>query len=223
MAGMPAGIRKLCVAYDVERYSGRGTRREYATQQRLAGVLKFALAEAGVQPGAAAIQEQGDGGLALLPTGEGVDEPRLIVTLLNALGSGLSEINEDLVDQARVRLRVALQQGVVHQAPHGHVGPAVVEACRLRDCDAARSALTGTDAAMVVVVAESLYHDVLSQGYHGLSGSAFTPIEVRVKSYRGKAWIYLPGASGPDSAGRQEATGRAPLLDEFLGMEPDAW
>jgi hypothetical protein len=243
MTGMPAGIRKLCVAYDVEHYSGRGTRREYATQQRLVDVLEFAFREAGVQPGSATVQEQGDGGLALLPTGEGVDEPRLIVTLLNALGSGLGELNEDLIDQARVRLRVALHQGVVHQAPHGYVGPAVIEVCRLRDSDAARSALASADAAMVAVVAESLYHDVLSQGYHALQGSAFTPVEVQVKSYSGKAWIYVPGSpagilptralptpassvgsvSGADLASEQEPTGRAPLLGEFLGMEPDAW
>ena len=63
MAGMRAGIRKLCVAYDVEHYSGRGSRREYATQQRLADILEFAFLEAGVPAGSAEVQEQGDGGL----------------------------------------------------------------------------------------------------------------------------------------------------------------
>jgi hypothetical protein len=39
----------------------------------------------------------------------------------------LTELNEDLVEQARVRLRVGLHEGVVHRAPHGYVGPAVIE------------------------------------------------------------------------------------------------
>jgi hypothetical protein len=105
MAGMLAGVRKLVVAYDVEHYSGRGTRREYVTQQRLSDVLEFAFRESGVPADAAEVQEQGDGGLALLPTGGAVDEPRLIVGLINTLVQGLTELNEDLVEDAQIRLR----------------------------------------------------------------------------------------------------------------------
>ena len=167
MAGMRAGVRQLIVAYDVEHYSGRGTRREYATQQRLSDTLEFAFEESGVPVGEAKIQEQGDGGLALLPTGGTVDEPRVVVGLINALVRGLAELNEDLVEEARVRLRVGLHEGVVHEAAHGYVGSAVIEACRLRDSDPVRSALAASDAPLVVVAADGLYRDVLSQGYHG--------------------------------------------------------
>jgi hypothetical protein len=190
--GMPAGIRKLCVAYDVEGYSGRGTRREYATQQRLSDTLSFAFGEAGALPGSPEVQEQGDGGIAFLPTGGAVDEPRLIIGLLNALDTRLTELNEDLVKEAQVRLRIALQEGVVHRAAHGYVGSAVVEVCRLRDADAVRSALATSHAPMVAAVADGLYRDVLAHGYHGLPGAAFTPVDVRAKSYTGRAWIYLP-------------------------------
>ena len=89
MPYMGPGTRRLCVAYDVEHYSQRGTRREYATQRRLVDVLEFAFAEAGLAPGQYELQEQGDGGLALLPTGGAVDEPRLIVDLLRALQNAL--------------------------------------------------------------------------------------------------------------------------------------
>jgi len=123
MAGMRAGVRKLVVAYDVEHYSGRGTRREYATQQRLTDILEFAFREADVPADAAEVQEQGDGGLALLPTGgAAVDEPRLVVGLISAPVHGLTELNEDLVKDARIRLRVALHEGAVHPAAHGYVG-----------------------------------------------------------------------------------------------------
>jgi hypothetical protein len=222
---MQAGIRKLCVSYDIEHYSGRGTRREYVTQQRLSDILEFAFQESGAPPGSPEVQEQGDGGIALLPTGGDVDEPRLIVGLLNALRTGLAELNEDLVEQARVRLRVGLHEGVVHRAPHGYVGPAVIDVCRLRDSDVVRSALAGSDAPMVVVVADGLYRDVLSQGYHGLPGAAFTPVDVQVKSYRGRAWIYLPeggqtsSRASPEPAPRE---GRA-LVEEFLDSPRDIW
>jgi hypothetical protein len=230
---MRAGIRKLCVAYDVEHYSGRGTRREYATQQRLSDVLEFAFREAGVAADGAEVQEQGDGGLTLLPTGGAIDEPRLIVGLINALVEGLAELNHDLVEQARIRLRVGMHEGVVHRAAHGYVGPAVIEACRLRDSDPVRSALAGSDAPLVVVVADALYRDVLSQGYHGLPASAFTPVDVQVKSYSGRAWIYLPAAAGQPGSGPPPGEGRVqaptatsaikPTLQDFLDTPPDAW
>lgn len=229
MAGMRAGVRKLVVAYDVEHYSGRGTRREYVTQQRLSDILEFTFRESGVPVDAAEVQEQGDGGLALLPTGGDVDEPRLIVGLINALVQGLIELNEDLVEDARIRLRVALHEGVVHPAAHGYVGPAVIEACRLRDADSVRSALAGSDAPLVVVVADGLYRDVLSQGYHGLPASTFAPVEVQAKSYSGKAWIYLPGGAwcpgsdAPAGQGSDQALTSKPTLRDFLDYPPDAW
>src|ERR1700722_10544369 len=225
---MGPGTRRLCVAYDVEHYSQRGTRREYATQRRLVDVLEFAFGEAGLAPGQYELQEQGDGGLALLPTGGSVDEPRLIVDLLRALGNALAELNDDLVDEAKVRLRVGLHEGVVHPAAHGYVGPAIIEVCRLRDADPVRDALAASTAPMVAVVADGLYRDVLSQGYHGLPGAAFTPVDVEVKSYRGRAWIYLPGevrrrgANRAQSPAPSDADGGRPLVEDFLDSR-DAW
>jgi hypothetical protein len=231
---MPEGIRKLCVAYDVESYSGRGTRREFATQERLSELLTYAFAEAGLPPGAYAVQEQGDGGVALLSTGGTVDEPRLIVGLINALRIGLGELNEDLVHPARIRLRVGLHEGVVHRAPHGYVGPAVVEVCRLRDADAVRDALAQSTAPLVVVVANRLYQDVLSHGYHGLQASAFARVEVAAKTFAASAWVYLPAAAdlpgeqpqtpGQDARQPPERGEASPsVLEGFLDTRPDAW
>jgi len=130
MAGMGAGTRRLCVAYDAEQYSQRGTRRGYATQEWLSHVFGFGLKEAGLAPGQYLLQEQGDGGLALLPT------------------SG-------------------------------------------------REALAASSAPLVAVMADGLYCDVLSQGYHWLPGTVFTPVDVQVKTFSARAWIYLPGEPVP--------------------------
>ena len=94
MAGMGAGTRRLCVAYDVEQYSQSGTRREYATQERLSHVLS----------------------------------------------SGLK-----------------------------------IEVCRLREAGPVREALAASSAPLMAVVADGLYCDVLSQGYHGGSTDPGTP------------------------------------------------
>ena len=223
---MREGIRKLCVAYDVAHYSGRGTRREYETQQRLADILDFAFREVGVPQADRDLQEQGDGGIAFLPTGGTVDEPRLIVGLLNALRTSLTDLNEDLVEAAKVRLRVGLHEGAVHRAAHGFVGPAVVEVCRLRDADVVREALSRSSGPLVAAVADRLYQDVLSHNYHGLPASAFIPVEVHAKTFRGKAWIYQPSADGRVAEQAEQegpAPGHAPALRQFLEDEWDTW
>ena len=89
-------VRRLCVAFDVEQYSGKGRSREFDTQARLSDLLEFAFTEAGLTRDGIEVTEQqhGDGGLALLPTGAGVDEPRLLARLIRGLETGLAQDNE---------------------------------------------------------------------------------------------------------------------------------
>lgn len=236
MTGMTAGIRRLCVAYDVECYSGRGTRREYATQERLTQVLDFAFSEAGLAADDYEMQPQGDGGIALLPTGGTVDEPRLIVTLLNNLRIGLHHLNEDLVERARLRLRLGLGIGVVHRAAHGFVGPVVIEVCRLRDADVVREKLADSHSVMVAAVTDDLYRDVLAHSYHGLPDSAFVNAEVTIKGFTAMAWLYLPPPARPERPAQPTQPARpapAPVekgntsgrsaLAGFLETDPDMW
>jgi hypothetical protein len=206
MLGMRGGVRQLCVAYDVEHYSGKGTGREIDTQERLAALVEFALGEAGLARDDYRIQEQGDGGLALLPTGGDIDEPWLLVRLIRGFETGLEELNAGLLPDWRMRVRVALHQGVVHRAAHGYAGPAVTEVFRILDSGVVRSALAGSAGFVVVAVADPLYRDVLMHGYHGLRGSAFSRVRVESKKFSADAWLYAPGAglqehAGPPSAG----------------------
>ena len=122
MSGIRAeDARKLLLAYQVQGYSGRGS--EIAVRQRLAEVVMFAFRKAGVSSAAYELQEQGDGGLALLAVGAEVDELQLITALIAGLEKGLHEINEDLVAESRVRLRIALDEGIVQPAAHGYACP----------------------------------------------------------------------------------------------------
>jgi hypothetical protein len=233
MIGMPEGVRKLLVAYDVEGYGGRGKRLELATQQRLVEVLTYAFGEAKVPSGGYEMQEQGDGGLALLPTGNGVDEPRVITSLIDALEAGLEQINEDLVAKARIRLRVGIDEGVVHRAAHGFAGPAVTGVCRLRDAPVVKETLKGSRGDLVVVVADHLYRDVLA---HAL-GRKFAQVSATVKEFTAVAWIYLsvPTAPGPMSATAAKSASSAPhrpdlsersevpRLEDALKIDPGLW
>jgi hypothetical protein len=235
MIGMPEGVRKLLVAYDVEGYGGRGKRQELATQQRLVDVLKYAFGEAGLPVEAYEIQEQGDGGLALLPTGTGVDEPRVIRTLIDAFDTALGDINEELIASANMRLRVAFDEGVVHRAAHGFAGPAVTAVCRLRDAMVVKEMLKRSSGDLIVVVADHLYQDVLM--HERVRSRAFDRVEVKAKEFVATAWFYLPGdtaaTSAPESgvesdppprpsSDSSERT-RVPQLEEALKTDPGVW
>jgi hypothetical protein len=237
MVGMPEGIRKLLVAYDVASYGGREKRQQLAIQQRLVDVLRYALGKAGVS--AYELQEQGDGGLGLLPTGEGIDEPQVIADLVEALETGLCEVNEDLVTAVRIRLRLGLDEGIVHRAAHGFVGPAVTGVCRLRDAAVVREMLANSDADLIVVVADHLYRDSLE--HRRSRKPAFAQASVTAKEFSAMAWIYLPEgirtrpappsipASAPPTAfaphaeNSPEQAAQAPSLKKALDVDPRLW
>lgn len=190
MIGMPESVRSLCLAYDLQAYSSHGVRQQLSIQEQLSRLLRGVFAEAGLREDSYRVQPQGDGGVALLPTGTGVDEPRMLVKLIRAFEVGLGENNEQLLEERRLRLRLALDQGVVvHDAAHGFVGGAVVNACRIRDSTAIRQALASSPGYLVVAVTHEIYRDVFADGPHGLPGSAFSRV---VRDGR-DAWIYVPG------------------------------
>lgn len=207
----PAAVRRLCLAVDVQGYSGRDNRGQLAVQSRLKRLLDRALSRTGVSPAAALRQDRGDGQLVLLPAG--VDEAHVISTLLRELGVGLADGNTAGGD--RLRVRVALAQGVVHEAATGYVGKAVVDACRLVDAPPLRSVLTGTPGAdLVVAVTGDLFQDVVANGYAGLSPEDFTqvPVELPDKAFSADMWVAVPEVSRrPETGGRPRTVRRTRL------------
>jgi hypothetical protein len=193
LIGMPESVRSMCLAYDLQSYSSHGVRQQLSIQEQLSRLLRGVFAEAGLREDSYRVQPQGDGGVALLPTGRGIDEPRMLVNLIRGFEVGLAENNEQLLADLRLRLRMALDQGViVHDAAHGFVGGAVVNACRIRDSAAIRQALASSTGYLVVAVTHELYRDVFADGPHGLPGSAFSHVALGSRD----AWIYVPGTSG---------------------------
>lgn len=211
---LPAGRRRLCVAYDIAGYSSRALYAQFDAQSRLSEILAAACAAAGLDVNEYAIQQQGDGGLALLPTGGEIDDPRLIGLFLRTVAERLADINLLRSSANRVRLRVAMHEGVVFVADHGYVGDAIVAAFRMCDAEPVRNALSGApDTDFVLVASDTLYQDVLRHGLHGVSGDAFVRHALNVKSFAADGWIYLPGAAAAANSEPKpptEAASRAP-------------
>jgi hypothetical protein len=108
----------------------------------------------------------------------------------------LRQHNRSLIPGAKVRLRVALHQGLVHlDSANGFAGEAVVVVCRLLDALPLKRALAAfTGAAIAVIASESVFRDVVRHQYDGLRPDRFRQVEVSLpaKGFRQSAWIYVP-------------------------------
>ncbi|MFE6748671.1 hypothetical protein ACFVGM_22670 [Kitasatospora purpeofusca] len=186
-------VRRIVLVVDIEAYSGRPYWVQQAVQERLDRALDHACGRAGVDRRRCEAQDRGDGQLLLLPPD--VDEAKALPGLVLGLRDALHTLNRAPGTAGRLRIRAALAQGGVQRAALGFVARAVETACRLLDCEHARSALKDTpDTDLALVVADDLFVDAFAAGALGLPVDAFTSITVAVpaKRFKTKAWLGTP-------------------------------
>jgi hypothetical protein len=176
----------------MERYSPRNNLGQYRAQQLFRDVMNEAVTGIGLDRRSWTTQQSGDGELAILPAD--TSEPTIVADLVPALDRILRELNSRLLPEAKVRLRVAIHQGLVHMTgANGYPSEAIVEACRLLDADVLRQALTAFPRASVaLIVSRSIFHDVVRHGYRGLRPERFAQVTVQVKQLAADAWIFVP-------------------------------
>jgi hypothetical protein len=176
----------------MERYSPRDNVRQYRAQQLFRDVMDEAVASIGLDRRSWTTQQNGDGELAILPAG--TSELTIVADFVPALDRVLREHNRSLLPDAKVRLRVAIHQGLVHlTGANGFPGEAVVEVCRLLDAEPLRRALAAfPHASVALIVSRNIFHDVVRHGYRGLRPERFAQVHVRVKQQAMDAWISVP-------------------------------
>jgi len=194
----PPASRRLCVVADVERFSGRGNLNLLAIQGILREVIEAAVGHAGIPWHAVETEDKGDGLLVQLPPD--IDEPRVIPALVSGASLALQRANARAPLPQRIRLRVAITQGIRHIGPTGRVGDAVIAACRMVDCQELRTAFARhPDRALGIIVADDLYRDVIAHGYPGLDPAGFGRVSISIpeKRFTELAWTHVPeSASG---------------------------
>ncbi|MEO3812654.1 hypothetical protein ABGB17_26940 [Sphaerisporangium sp. B11E5] len=191
-AGEETRVR-LCLAADMERFSRFRNPEAVRAQGRLADALERAREHAGLAEGEVDLQRSGDGQFAVLPGH--LDETVVIPLLVEGLGQALAEVNADLSEHARVRLRVAVHRGLTTPAGNGWVGEATIAVRRILDSPAAREALAGhPEADFVLIVPDALYRDVIGHGYGRLRPETFHQVEATLpeKGFTERAWIHVP-------------------------------
>jgi hypothetical protein len=188
--GVGAAVR-LCMAADVVGYSRHVLQTAENTQRRLLEVLRAARRSAELNEATIDLQPQGDGQFAVLPPG--IDELTAIPRLVRGLRDSLREVNLDLADTARLRLRVALHRGLVKPAANGWVGTSAVAVHRLLDSPQARAAIRDPAVEFIVVVPDFLFRDVISQCFDHPGPDDFqdVTVEIPAKGFVERAWIHV--------------------------------
>ncbi|TWP46709.1 hypothetical protein FKR81_34540 [Lentzea tibetensis] len=183
---------RLCTAADVERYSRFTDLQASRAQERFTSALRKARVNAGLAESEVDLQASGDGEFAVLPPG--IDETEVIPRFVAELTIALREVNADLSDHARLRLRVAMHRGLLAPGVCGWVGTSAIAVHRLLDSPAARSALAEhPDADFALIVGDTLYRDVIAHGHRGLSAGSFREVvvEIPAKRFSEVAWVHL--------------------------------
>lgn len=202
---LPPGVRRLCLAVDIEKYSARDNADMVRLQRVLLRTLRTACARAGVDWERCGRQAQGDGYLLVMEPG--IDEARVVPLLLEGLTEGLAKANAEAAtahqrrpteasDQGAtrdIRMRACLHQGIVHEADSGYAGSAVVALFRVLDSGPVRRALSRNPSThLVAAFSDTLYKDLVATGYEGLSEEGFerADIHVEAKNFTAVAWIH---------------------------------
>jgi hypothetical protein len=186
-------IRRLCLAVDVESYSGRTRAAQLDVQNRLLWMMVQACQAGGVTPARCDRQDSGDGQILLFPGGinEAAALPNAVLGLLTAL----HRVNNPPGAGGRIRLRVSLGQGAIEIGATGFVAPAVVTVCRLLESSELRAELTASKASdAACIVTRDLYDDMFVHGYGGLPANAFKPVHISqpAKKFEADAWLAAP-------------------------------
>ncbi|KAA2254862.1 hypothetical protein F0L68_29200 [Solihabitans fulvus] len=184
------------LSLDVQGSASRTDHEKLALRQVVYAVVGQAFDAAGVDPADRRIEDRGDGVLALVsPT---VPESRMMGTWVETAREVLRESNRRSGDQQRVRVRLGLHCGQVHEDGHGVAGADVELACRLCDSDAARGVLDAAHAAdLAVIVSDRLYQSVVRHGGRFIDPHCYGEVRVTVKETDTCAWVYVPGHSTP--------------------------
>jgi hypothetical protein len=220
------GIRRLCVGVDLKRYSSWTAPQQQAAQRSLDRLLTVMWERAGVSRRLCERLPGGDAEFVLLPPG--VDEPAVVTGLITHARDVIAEENARQAGSpgpVTLRVRMALHEGVSHEAELGYAGQVVVALRRMLDSGPLRRALDSDPAGIfAVALSDRVFQDSVAQRYQGLDPEEFHPAHLEDTSHDHDfvmdAWIHVPAPPGAARAPVDTADPHA--LTTIQGLPPFA-
>lgn len=184
-----APVHRPCFVVDVEKFSKRNNQGQTDVQRRLCWLTANAIRAAGLEPLNCDMEPKGDGQLFAFP---GDVDPRVIPRLVVHLNEALHRVNAVRGPGGRIRLRAAINIGLVSpDVGAGLGGHAVIDVCRLVDSAPVRQALRAGFGDLALIVPDHLYRDYFAEGHDGVHFAPFQKVTVTVESkgFDAEGWI----------------------------------
>jgi tetratricopeptide (TPR) repeat protein len=193
---------------DIERFADRRRTNpdQIAMRSGLYRCLDAALARSGVPWEACYHEDRGDGALILVPPD--IPKALLVTRFPQELSVALRSHNEARDAGSRLRVRLAVHAGEIHQDAHGVAGTAINVAFRLLEATALKQALAGSPGSVALIASRWFFEEVI---WHvpASNPAAYRRVRVSVKETNELAWICLPGSPSFVDAGEIPAKGAA--------------
>ncbi|GAA4588568.1 hypothetical protein BJY16_008603 [Actinoplanes octamycinicus] len=180
---------------DVVDYSSRSAPRRREVQRRVAGLVEQVITGLGLPLHDTDRQDAGDGMMVVLPAS--VPAHLALPKLLHGWRAAMRADNA-AHPADRIRLRLSVGSGPFAVAAIGFSDNTIISIGRLLDSSALREAVAAhPDADVVALVTDRTHEDVVGEGYDGLTEDEFRSVDVRVKTFDRKAWLWTGGAGRP--------------------------
>jgi hypothetical protein len=184
--------RRVLLCLDAKGYGTRDDRQQDDLQHDLVRITSLAASRAGLERSLWDVQYSGDGALAVLPSN--VPESRVIDDFTRQLSYALADHNHDRTESARLRLRLAIHQGLVRSSAAGFAGQGPVSVARMADSEPVRAALLAFRSAhLVVILSASLFTEVVTQRHTRLAQKDFREVRIKNKTFTATGWLHVPG------------------------------
>ena len=186
--------RRVIVALDIEGSTSRPDPVKAELRTMLYELFDSALRSAGVSARRRGrFTDRGDGLLALIDPADQTLLVNLVIPIFSRLVAGY---NASLPDpggrERRLRIRVVMHTGNVHDDDNGCFGEALDIAFRLPDAPRVKTALKTAQAPVLLVVSSDVHNMVASCscGVTGHTASRLVTVQVAGHEYQG--WIHIP-------------------------------
>jgi hypothetical protein len=186
--------RRVIVALDIEGSTSRPDPVKAELRTMLYELFDAALRSAGVSARRRdQFTDRGDGLLALIDPADQALLCNLVIPVFSRLVAGY---NASLLDPGgqnrRLRVRVVMHTGNVHDDDNGCFGEALDIAFRLLDAPRVKAALK-TAHGPVLLVASGDIHNLVTSCLCGATGhTASRPVTVQVAGHEHQGWIHIP-------------------------------
>ncbi|MFG2089108.1 hypothetical protein [Spirillospora sp. NPDC048824] len=211
---------RTILAVDIEGSTARTDAVKAELRRVLYRLLEEAFNRSGIEEGhREAYVDRGDGMLVLVHPHDEVPKTLLLYPVVPVLSALLAEYNSGPMiapgGDRRIRIRVVVHAGEVHNDGRGNFGEALDVAFRLLDSPATKNALRRTGAPLALVVSDDIYHSIVRHGYEGIRAGSYTPVvHLRVTGRTHQGWVH--DAAGLASEGPGASPGLAARTRRLL-------